>query len=208
MKIPQSKRELLNHLENQINFLKSSAQSYDNGFEAEAIRLSVAIRILIHDTSESESLLSQLGKKDILFYDTARNLDARNRVTDIGLALLRLSPRGAEYHPGLDDIPSERINIKVPFNKWWNKVVILDKKRNDFTRKDLVLFVANQDGGAHIDPSLDKKYAELSRFNSLAWRVVKGGVESAFRNRPELACIRQMTHEILKTLKDELPEYF
>ena len=209
MKIPQSKKELLGHMENQISFLKSSEQSYDKGFEEEAIRMAVTIRILMHDTPKSKSLLNQLGKKNILFYDTAHDFDPNNLfVVHIGLAMIRVSSRGGEYHAGLDDIPPERLNRKIPFNEWWNKIVISDKERSKFTRKDLVLFVANQDGGAHIDPSLDDKYAKLSRFDSLAWKQVKGGVESPLKNRPELVCIRQMTYEILKTLKDEFQEFF
>ena len=208
MKIPQSKKELLGHLENQISFLKSSAQSYDKGFEAEAVRMAVTIRILMHDTPKSKSLLSQLGKKNILFYDSAYNFDPNNLMVHIGLALIRLSSRGGEYHASLDDISPERLNRKIPFIEWWNKIVISDKERNKYTRKDLILFVANQDGGAHIDPSLDYKYAKLSRFDSMAWKEVKGGVESPLKNRPELVCIRQMTHEILKTLKDEFQEFF
>ncbi|MDH5203426.1 MAG: hypothetical protein OEW69_09225 [Nitrospirota bacterium] len=208
MKVPQTKKDLLEHLKYQINFLSSSDQSYDNEYETEAIRMAVAIRILLHDTKQSKSLLSQLDKKNILFYDTARDLDPRNVLTDIGLALIRLSPKGAEYLAGLDDIPPERLNRKVPFDRWWSKIVIRDKPRSEFTRKELVLYVANQDGGAHIDPSLDEKYALLSRFNSMAWRAVKGGIDSPLKNRPELVCIRQITHEVLKTLKDEFPEYF
>ena len=208
MKVPQSKKDLLEHLRNQINFLSSSAQSYYNGYETEAIRMAVAIRILLHDTRQSKSLLGQLNKKNILFYDTARDLDPRNVLTDIGMAIIKLSSKGAEYIAGLDDIPPELLNKKIPFENWWNKVVIRDKPRNEFTRKELVLFVANQDGGAHIDQSLDKKYALLSRFNSMAWKLVKGGIESPLKNRPELVCIRQMTHEVLRTLKDEFPEYF
>jgi hypothetical protein len=209
MKIPQSKRELLGHMEIQIDFLKRSAQSYDKGFEAEAIRLAVAIRILVHDTPKSKSLLRQLNKKNILFYDTASDFNLKNIMTHIGLAAIELGGAGgAEYSAHFDDVPPHRLNKKVPFGNWWNKIVIVDKERNQFTRKDLVLFVANKDGGAHIDPSLDKKYAELSRFNSMAWKVIVGGVESPFKNRPELACIRQITHEVLKTLKDEFPEYF
>lgn len=209
MKIPQTKEELLVHLENQINFLSASSKAYDKGFEAEAIRLAVAIRILVHETSESKSLLTQLDKKNILFYDTASDFNPKNIMTHIGLAAIMLGGTGgAEYSARLDDIPPHRLNKKVPFSDWWNKIVIVDKERNQFTRKSLVLNVANKDGGAHIDPSIDKEYALLSRFNSMDWKVVVGGVESPFKNRPELACIRQISHEILKTLKDEFPEYF
>jgi len=212
MKIPQTKKDLLVHLKNQIAFLTNSARSYDKGFEAEAIRLAIAIRILVHDTSESKSLLTQLNKKDILFYDTASVFDPSNLIAHIGLVMIRMKGgmgiSTGEYLAGLDDIPPNKLNKKAPFNDWWNKIVIVDSDRNQFTRKSLILNVANKDGGAHVDSTLDEEYVALSRFNSMSWKIVVGGIESPFKNRPELASIRQMTHEVLKTLKDEFPEYF
>lgn len=209
MKIPQSKKELLGHLENQIEFLESSAHSYDQGCDAEAVRMAVAIRILVHNSSQSKSLLTQLDIKHILFCDTASDYDPKNLFPHIGLAAIRVGgPGGAGYTAMLDDVHPHRQKKKVPFDNWWNKILISDKTRNQFTRKSLVLNVANTDGGAHIDPGLDKKYAELSRFNSMDWKVVVGGIENPFRDRPELVCIRQITHEVLKTLKDVFPKYF
>lgn len=209
MKISRTKKDLLIDLKNQIEFLESSAHSYEQGCDAEAVRMSVAIRILVHDSSQSKSLLAQLDIKDILFYDTASDYNPKNLISHIGLATMSVGgPGGGGYIALLDNVPPHRQKKKVPFDNWWNKIVISDKTRNQFARKSIVLNVANTDGGAHIDPSLDKKYAELSRFNSLAWKVVVGGIEKPFGDRPELACIRQITHEVLKTLKDEFPEYF
>ncbi|MFC1908223.1 hypothetical protein ACFLWT_02340, partial [Chloroflexota bacterium] len=69
-KYVQTGDELLGHLKDQIAFMKISANSYDNGFEDEAKRLAVAIRILVHDTPQSTSLLTQLDKKGILFHSS------------------------------------------------------------------------------------------------------------------------------------------
>lgn len=209
MKITQTKKELLAHLNNQIRFLADSANSYDKGFEAEAFRLAVAIRILVHDTSESKSLLTQLDKKNILFYDTAWDFNPDNIAPYLGLVALKIGGVNiGEYSAHLDDLSEERLNKKLLFDAWWTKIIIKDTKHILFTRKNLVLNVANKDGGAHIDPNIDKEYAELSRFDSMNWKRVVEGIEHPFKNRPELASIRQITHEVLKTLKDEFPEYF
>src|SRR3954453_8408028 len=73
----QSKDELVQHLDEQLGFLRSSAQAYDAGDTAEAKRLAVAVRILLHDTNSSHSLLGLLGVKDSLrFVDTAGELPA------------------------------------------------------------------------------------------------------------------------------------
>jgi hypothetical protein len=65
-----------------------------------------------------------------------------------------------------------------------------------------------KDGGAHVDSKLDEAYYALSRSNSLGWKYIKNGVEKDFATRPELASMRQISYEVLKSLKDEFPEYF
>lgn len=209
MKVRQTEEELKSHLKEQIQFLLRSAQSYDEGFLSEAKRLSVVIRVLLHDTQSSTSLLTLLKKKDMLFYDTALDYDPSNLAPTMALIMMRLGPDGAAYVPPLDDGPPERyLKGKIPFEKWWNKIVLVDTKGNKLTRKDLVLAVSNKDGGAHVDPVLDQAYADLTRFKSLGWVFVSNGVEKDFSTRPELASIRQITHEVLKSLKDEFSEYF
>jgi hypothetical protein len=66
-----SQAELEQHLGEKASFLRASAQAFDAGFEAEAKRLATSIRILVHDTRNSRSLIDQLGLKDgIRFEDT------------------------------------------------------------------------------------------------------------------------------------------
>jgi len=208
----QTQDELLAHLKEQITFMKQSAISYDNGFEGEGKRLAVVIRVLVHDTSQSTSLLTLLERKrHMLFYDSASKYDPRNLATSNCLTMMKLSTtEGAEYVAPLDDLSSARDkNMKRGFNNWWERLIIYkDNKNNKFTRRDLVLAVANKEGGAHVNPRLDQRYAELSRFNSLGWKQFVHGEEKDFNNTPILPSIRQIAHEVLKTLKDEFPDLF
>ena len=66
--------------------------------------------------------------------------------------------------------------------------------------------MANEDGGAHIDPKLDAAYADLTKFNSLGYVLISDNREKPFLIGAELASIRQICHEVLKTLADEFPE--
>ena len=209
MQVPQTEDELNSHLREQIDFLRRSSQAYDEGFASEAKRLATVIRVLLHDTRNSTSLLTLLRKKDILFHDTSLGYDPRNKVSTMGLIMIRVGPDGASYVPPLDDGPPIRYSkAKIAFEEWWNKIVFVDTRGNELTRKDLVLAVSNKDGGAHVDPQLNSAYAALTRFNSLGWKLIQNGIEKDFATKPELASIRQMSHEVLKSLKDEFPEYF
>ena len=209
-KYVQTKEELLTHLREQVDFMVASAVSYDNGFEGEAKRLAVAIRILVYDTSSCTALLTQLRKMDILFYDSAAAFDPRNLATSNCLTIMKLSSAGAEFVAPLDNLsPSRNKDKKVSFGRWWNRTpTYKDNAGSIFTRMDLVLAVANKEGGAHIDPKLDQAYANLSRFNSLGWRAVISGVDQDFKNTPVLPSIRQIAHEVLKTLKAGVIDLF
>jgi len=209
VQVRQTEDELNSHLKEQIEFLKRSSQAYDEGFESEGKRLAAVIRVLLHDTQNSTSLLTLLKKKDILLYDTSLEYNPRNLASTMGLIMMRVGPNGAKYVPPLDDGPPIRYSkAKIAFEEWWNKIVFADTKGNKLTRSDLVLAVSNKDGGAHVDPKLNSAYADLTRFNSLGWKVIQKGVRKDFATKPELASIRQMSHEVLKSLKDEFPEYF
>ena len=213
----QSHADFMEHLRNQALYLSSSAVSYDNGFLGEAVRMAVAVRILVHDTGRATSLLSSLGKKGIFFYDSSTDLSPVNLLSEAGLTVTEMfigSDKGTgSRYVAFFDTPRPGVDItkRVGFKHWWEKPVIKDSHGNVFTRCKLILDVANKEGGAHIDPQLDQAYAELSRFGSMGWRVVitsESGesTESEEENSPIFPSIRQMAHEVLKTLREEFPD--
>ena len=195
-RIPQSTSELKQHLSDYIGFLKGSADAFDRGLDGEAKRLAVSLRVLCHDTGSSHSLLGQLGLLSKPFLSTAIPFDARNVSTHNGLAVIAARGRETVYLPMLDTVPMRR---RMSFADWWGEIVFADDRRAQFSRKALVLAVANQDGGAHVDPALNETYARLSRHNSLGW-VIKAGAEELPIPKPERAAVRQITHEVLATL--------
>jgi hypothetical protein len=210
MKISQTNEGLKDHLREQINFLRSSAKSFDDGYEGEAKRLAVVIRALLHDTDRSVSLLNQLGMEEMSFYDTAIDYRPENLLSAHGLIMMRMGQDGAKYIPPLDDGPPSRyMNGKVPFDEWWSKTVIADLHGSRFSRGDLILSVSNKDGGAHMDPHLDEAYVDLTRNNSLGWEYqIDREEKKELSSQPELASIRQIAYEVLRSLRDEYPDCF
>lgn len=198
----RSKEDLESDLKEQIGFLINSAKAFDDSMTSEAKRMAIVIRILVHDTQNSISLLTQLEKKDILFYDTALDPSRYN----LGLVGI-VAGKEVGYDAPLDNgAPIRYVKGKVEFQAWWEEVVIKDKLGNTLTRKELILSVCNKDGGAHIDPKLSKSFADITRRNSLDWRFFKNGEEEV--SRIELFSIRQISHEILKSLEDGFPDLF
>lgn len=80
-KIPQSSEALQSNFKDQIEFLNASAAAFDAGHEGEAKRLAVTIRVLLHDTDQSHSLMDQLGIKNRDYVDTSFPFDPKNLAT-------------------------------------------------------------------------------------------------------------------------------
>lgn len=197
----QSKEDLKKQLKEQISFIKRSAEAYDKGHTEEAKRIALHVRILVHDTGYSLSLLKQLNiLNNTKFVDTSmeRIKNDNVKIAWIGLTLIHAN----KHIPILDD--NIKAAKKVNFEKWWSGVVFVDFPGNEVTRKELILFVANQDGGAHIDSKLNETYALLSRENSLGQKYSRNGKTWEDFEGAHLAAIRQIGHEILKTL---CPDY-
>jgi hypothetical protein len=60
--------------------------------------------------------------------------------------------QGSRRFAPLDNVPWGERWLQFPH--WWNEVIFVDGARAELTRRDLVLAVANQDGGAHVVPTL------------------------------------------------------
>lgn len=198
--VPQTLEDLKGHLEEQLRFLAASADAYDSGFEGEAKRLAGTIRVLLHHSRTSHALLEQLGiLSSSRFFDSALPNPPGNLSTYSGLLVMAHLKDGANYLALLDDHqigPGEWVS----FSNWWSCTVFVDSSKRGITRKDLVLSVANQDGGAHVDPALNQAYADLSRSNSLGWMRRRHG-DARPMGPPHLAAVRQIAHETLKTLR-------
>ncbi|AEG19230.1 hypothetical protein [Methanobacterium paludis] len=206
-KVKQSEEDLKSQLKDQIQLLLNSCQLFDEGFKIEAKNIALRIRVLLHD-ARSHSLLTQLGKKDILFYDTSLDYDSRNPFPYMGLIKIMKRPKGDEFFAPLDEDSSRYLNGKITFSKWWNELIVLeDSNKNPFTRKNLILTVSNKDGGAHVDSELNEEYVNLTRNESIGWMYANNAGEGYIMGA-ELTTIRQIAHEVLKSLKDEFPEIF
>lgn len=210
MKIPQSEIDLKKQLDEQINFIKKSCAEFDGGEVSEAKRIALSIRILLHDTRRSTSLLNSLGDKSkIFFLDSAFSFNPHNLAPHQGLVIMECNAdtvhTKVEYKPLLGTHISMQHQEKwIPFTDWWQHTVIKDQKGNLFSRKDLILHIADTDGGAHIDKDLDQNYVDLSRNNSTGFYFamkLQGGEEHhiALKNI-ELASVRQIGFEIIQSL--------
>jgi len=204
----RSQSELKLKLKEQMDFLRSSCKAFDLGSESEAKRIATSIRVLVHDTNRSNSLLAQLGHKDKLrYFDSSLPIDPQ-----------LVDPRKREYVfqglPGLVGIRVASMQAKfiapltvrdgaegpVAFQDWWEKKCIPGDDGKRYSRKQLVLWMTNKEGGAHIDRDINAAYRDLNS-SSLGMSFSVGGVIKGFSNSSVDASIRQVGWEILETLR-------
>lgn len=203
------KGELEQELREQLQLLLHACESFDSGLEAIGKHIALTLRVLLHHHGTSRALLEQLGLRNIRFYDSAGKLNPKNMLPECNLIVLSVNTQsGGKYIPLVAAGDPPRPPVKVAFVDWWNLPVLKDSSDRKFNRREIIGHVANTDGGAHVDPELDEAYMALSRSNSLGWVFTNGSVKKAFDGRPELACVRQIAHEVILTLREYAPKYF
>ncbi|MFE4239829.1 hypothetical protein [Peribacillus butanolivorans] len=202
-----TEKDYLNHLIEQIDFLQNSCERFDKGVVSEGKRIAVGIRTLVHDTKNSVSLLTHLDVKNKLYY-----FNTAIPETQFGLTGVRTTTEGGgktEYVAPLDKLSEKRKEQPlITFNNWWTEMKVISDGNNKFSRKDLIMNVANKDGGAHIDSKLNKSYTKLTRENSLNVFHQDNSNQLTSVKGVELASIRQIAFELIKTLSKKYPEYF
>jgi hypothetical protein len=213
----------MEHLYEQMAFLRRSASHYDDGEFSEAKRLATTLRILLHDSSKSQSLLTQLGlKKKLRFVDTAGDIEpntfevlpgGRFRASiSVSMPLAPItwgSWKGFKFIARLD---YHRTRFRSPrFEQWWNNIVVSIPPNFQLNRRQIVLGVANQDGGAHIDASLKEQFAGIARQRFILGSKKRPLSIATIQNperkgppNPSLPMVRQIAYEVTKTLEGRL----
>jgi hypothetical protein len=162
----RSAEELTELLDEQVSFLKASCSAFDAGFTGEIKRLAVSVRVLVHDKGRSTSLMTLTNRKTDKFFDSADPYDDNNLISHSSLVQVHMNPTGAIPKAHLDDCIATKV---IDFEDWWNGIVLVDAQKNEFTRRDIVLNLANKEGGAHVDHQIDEKYNNLRKNNSQGW---------------------------------------
>ena len=202
MKINNS---LSDRFEEHTKLMIALCDCYDSGNDVVAISIATAIRVFVHDTERSISLLTHLGRKNGRYLNT----NFRDTREAVHLGLVRRinvgvsDGRGGEskYWPLCDEryFPAPREHFTfVPFDNWWGERVF-ENQKSYLTRRDLVLAIVNKDGGAHFDTEVDERYDDFRKSWSGGSSLIgrRSGVKRGYDNIPIYPAVRQIGYELL-----------
>lgn len=211
MPVPEEQR-FKDHLARQLRFVERSCEAYDAGNTDEAIRIAVQLRVILHPGGKRRrSLLQHLNASRLPLLTTSEGAPERpDLVHYVGLGSLRSASDGTtatvKYYPGLDNA-LYRDHVRA--DRWWNQVVLfLEGTR--YSRQDIVLGTAEQDGGAHVAARLTPEYERLIAPGAIGDLVESNdGVRTT---KPvtdvHYVCMRQMGYELLNSPElRELADY-
>jgi len=197
-------------LEQFLELLEALCGYYDRDEkEILALPISTSIRVLVHDTKHSISLLTHLGKKEVNYFST--NLKDENESVHLGIVRrINVGVKDgvggeAKYWPLCDERyfgkPEE--NKELKFSDWWEGERVFRSSKHFLTRKDIVLSVANKDGGAHFDSEVEEKYDAFRHAWSGGSSLVgiTSGIKRGYDNIPVYPAIRQIAYELDTTIK-------
>ncbi|RAP38923.1 hypothetical protein DID80_01670 [Candidatus Marinamargulisbacteria bacterium SCGC AAA071-K20] len=194
--------EIEDQLNKQLNLLSHYVSEYQKVPEL-ALALATTIRVLCHDTKNQKSLLSQLKFKTSTHFKNTPFLESSdNKAPFCGLVYIRLNFDRAWFEPKFNETTQSTESSSLHFDDWWNTVIIRDYEGRYLSRKDLVLEMADRDGGAHVDKALGEDYYCISRKHSLTWTFHKDNNKPVPVTGIEQASVVQIGHELLCTLKD------
>ena len=188
------KEQLAAHL----RFIERSCQAFDAGDEAEVQRIATSVRVICHQTGRSTSLLAHLGATGISMLSTTDSPLGPGGQSNLARLVIEYTGNRATLKSNalLDNAGMKRL---IPFSEWWEKEIVCLTAKVQLTRQSLVLAVANQDGGAHVDATLQPDYTAIKSGAGLVATFLPGGgnlVEMPLE-RHSVATLRQIGHEVL-----------
>ena len=158
--VDRTPTELLSDLLVQLKFLRQECLHYDAGDWSYGAQIATKLRLLLHQTKYSDSLLAQITKRfafscpDFLSLSTVRGeLPNKGRTDFVRSPLIQYQM-----------IHQPEVPPVLTVQTWWDGIDILLIDRQHFlNRKGVVCLLANQEGGAHVQPGMDEKAALLRR---------------------------------------------
>jgi hypothetical protein len=167
----RAKANILVKLREQMGFLRTSLGSFYEGNFAESVRIATTIRVLVHETGKSKPLLvhAMPSGLELPILDHAWEKTEHEQILGFTVGV-RL---GSTLAPAVD-LASLHYSLSS-VGAWWNRTVFTFPSQFGtqlvYRRKQVILILANKEGGAHVDENEDPDYRRLMTNAPLSFAV-------------------------------------
>ena len=187
--VDRTTNELEFTLIEQLRLLRKACGNDERWDFTEGHNIVTRLRVLIHETPQSHSLLGQVGLRSGRFLNSCGPGNTLVVPSTFGPWPRFLVP----YQPWSDE-------NWIEFEDWWlNSQINVTKYRS--SRKELITMLANQEGGAHVDPKTKAGLAELKRSGTGWFNVFEDGTKRPMKGF-EVATARAIGFELLWSLEN------
>jgi hypothetical protein len=194
----RSPTSYLGLLRDQYVLLKDAVDGFYEGNEAKANDVAIRIRVLVHNTKQSTALLS-LVTEDFMklsIYHRVKTESERNAVFVLKLPIILSGDGKAGFIR--DDFTNPSYEL-VPLERWWTEDYLRIGPVYS-SKKQIVLDLANTDGGAHVAPEVPYRHAAATEPP-----LVLGSNENAIRPNLGRGTVAQAGCELLDCIERHFP---
>jgi hypothetical protein len=141
-------------LKEQYELLKDAVNGYFAGTEIKAIVAAVHIRTLVHDTDRSDAFLATIDP-NFKKLDIYRKRQPSSKAVFWMPVGVQMSGDGISRI--IRDDFKQGVHELVPLERWWiDPYLVIGEVRS--SKKQVVIDVANKDGGAHVDDNVPSRH--------------------------------------------------
>lgn len=199
--------DLMIRFKENMGFLIGSARAFDAGDHAEALRLATVVRTLSYDDGRGDSILTQIGAKPKMrwrSYYAPFGLDVPDDTPMFGSSLYGMA-FAADGSAHLEPLDFGGEGRHVSYDDWWVGEPVVEFGDSHITRRQLVLGLANQDGGAHVDLSgshITALFAGSPTFTRVDGKMAEGTEHRALLRDMLQIQMRTVANEVFHSIKN------
>jgi hypothetical protein len=185
-------------LKDQYTLLKDSVDDFYAGHEVKANDAAVRIRTLVHNTPRSTALLPLIAPNymELSIYHRTKRL-THPRAVFVLQQPVQISSDGKSKFIR-DDFTNPDYEL-VPLERWWTEDYLVIGAIGS-SKRQVVLDLADKDGGAHVDPKVPFRHAAASEPP-----LIFGLNEHAVRPNLARSTVAQAGNELLNYLERYFP---
>lgn len=146
--------------------------------ETFATTIATQLRVLLNDEGRNNSLLNQLGIKNSIFYVTKPTicLQVLNMLTTANMVSFVGNSADGVYCKVNDFKNPKQGGYSCCFDAWWSEIIIDSKHEqlSHISRRDVILVLADKEGGAHVDGDFDEAYRQVKFENGFFYQDQNG----------------------------------